>query len=50
VVPQTSGFKVLARTGQRVVAGESVLAVVEMADASRRREASVGVQARTGRA
>ncbi len=49
VVPHTSGLKVLARTGQRVVAGQSVLAVVEMADASRRREASVGVQARTGR-
>lgn len=27
VVPHVSGFKVLARTGQRVVAGESVLAV-----------------------
>jgi phosphatidylserine decarboxylase len=33
VVPHTSGFKVLARTGQRVVAGESVLAVTGMAHA-----------------
>jgi phosphatidylserine decarboxylase len=49
VVPHTTGFRLLARTGQRVVAGESVLAVVEKADASRRREASVGAQARTGR-
>ena len=40
VVPHGSGFKVLARTGQRVVAGESVLAVTGRATRSISRRCS----------
>lgn len=49
VVPHTPGFKVLVRTGQRVVAGESVLAVVETAYESRADYAPLGTHARPGR-